>query len=309
MASSAGSAQTADSPETAMVPWQPSREDAVPLGPAVAVNPFWSEKAKEEAQLKALRPKDLPEVEEEQGSLVSPGALPVGSIYSAEIPAGGLDELLGAFKQVITQNQALWQEMKSLKEQVREGGGSKAMKELGDAPRGPGMGPGVDAPRVAPGGGDLLGLPGGGGVGGPLVLRARQGGPGDQSGYQTPTALAGAYGGAPPGGGPRERRAEEGFILNNLKGENMVVEVRIVEVGKDQEILLKERYYLAMETAGSLDVRMRVFEERANHLGTKEVGLVRLVVMQISIYPAEGFMEGGPMALVDPEVPVEVRRP
>ena len=76
MASSAGSAQTADSPETAMVPWQPSREDAVPLGPPVDLNPFWSEKAKEEAQLKALRPKDLPEVEEEQGSLVSPGALP-----------------------------------------------------------------------------------------------------------------------------------------------------------------------------------------------------------------------------------------
>ena len=32
---------------------------------------------------------------------------------------------------------------------------------------------------------------------------------------------------------------------------------------------------------------MRVFEVRASHLGTKEVGLVRLVVMQISIYLAE----------------------
>ena len=70
----------------------------------------------------------------------------------------------------------------------------------------------------------------------------------------------------------------EGFILNNLKGENLVVEVRIAEVGKGQEILLKERYYLAMETGGSLDVTMRVFEVRASHLGTKEVGLVRLVV-------------------------------
>ena len=87
----------------------------------------------------------------------------MGSIYHAEIPAGGLAELLGAFKQVITQNQALWQEMKSLKEQVREGGGSKAMKEL------------VDAPRPVLGGGDLLGLSSWrGGVGGPLVLRARQ---------------------------------------------------------------------------------------------------------------------------------------
>ena len=45
----------------------------------------------------------------------------------------------------------------------------------------------------------------------PLVLRARQGGPEDQSGYQTPTALAGAYGGVPPGGGPRERRADDGL--------------------------------------------------------------------------------------------------
>ena len=226
MASSAGSAQTADSPETAMVPWQPSREDAVPLGPAVDVNPFWSEKAKEEAQLKALRPKDLPEVEEEQGSLVSPGALPVGSIYSAEIPAGGLDELLGAFKQVITQNQALWQEMKSLKEQVREGGGSKAMKELGDAPRGPGRGPGVDAPCSAPGGGA---------------------GTKPQRHWQEPMVVHRLEEDL---GSVEQMMVLEGFILNNLKGENLVVEVRIAEVGKGQEILLKERYYLAMERVG-----------------------------------------------------------
>ena len=284
----------------------------MPLGPAVDVNPFWSEKAKEEAQLKALRPKDLPEVEEEQGSLVSPGALPVGSIYHAEIPAGGLDELLGAFKQVITQNQALWQEMKSLKEQVREGGGSKAMKELGDAPRGPGMGPGVDAPRPVPeavifwvfleevelahlwccehGREDLK-------------IRA---GTKPQRHWREPMVVHCLEEDLES---VEQMMVLEGFILNNLKGENLVVEVRIAEVGTGQEILLKERYYLAMETGGSLDVRMQVFEVKVSHLGTKEVGLVRLVVMQISIYLAEGFMEGGLMALVDPEVLAEGLRP
>ncbi|CAJ1407938.1 unnamed protein product [Effrenium voratum] len=279
--------QTADSPETAMVPWQPSREDAVPLGPAVAVNPFWSEKAKEEAQLKALRPKDLPEVEEEQGSLVSPGALPVGSIYSAEIPAGGLDELLGAFKQVITQNQALWQEMKSLKEQVREGGGSKAMKVVICW---------VFREEVA-----LADLWCCEHDKEDLEIRA---GTKPQRRWREPMVV---HRPEEDLGSVEQMMVLEGFILNNLEGENLVVEVRIAEVGKDQEILLKERYYLAMETGGSLDVRMRVFGVRASHRGTKEVGLVRLVVMQISIYPAEGFMEGGPIALVDPEVPVEPR--
>ena len=257
MASSAGSAQTADSPETALVPWQPSREDAVPLGPLVDLNPFWSEKAKEEAQLKALRPKDLPEVEEEQGSLVSPGALPGGSIYHTEIPAGGLDEPLGAFKQVIAQNQALWQEMRNLKEQVREGGGSRAVK----VPRGPGMGPGVDRP--VPGGGvasdhgrDLLGLPGGDGVGAGPHQRAvgREGVAAESRVLPGPSdGRNGGHRGVPEEpilGSVEQMMLLEGFILDNLKEENLVVEVRVAEVGMFQEILLKELYYLARETGG-----------------------------------------------------------
>ena len=162
MASSAGSAQTA---ESELVPWQPSREDAVALGPKVGLNPFWSEKAREEAQLKALRPRDLPEVEE------------------ARAP-----------QQVITQNHALWQEMKSLKEQVRTGVSAGPHQHTVSRE-------GVAAEsRVLPGPSD--GRNGG--------HRARRGGPEDRSGYQTPTTLAGTKGGAPPGAGPQERGIDDG---------------------------------------------------------------------------------------------------
>ena len=105
MASSAGSALTAEdeknSPEkeTALVPWeapQPSRDDAVALGPAraaeVATNPFWSERAHEEAQLRALRPKDLPDTEEGQRMPVQGAG---GVVYGAEVAAGGVEELMG----------------------------------------------------------------------------------------------------------------------------------------------------------------------------------------------------------------------
>lgn len=73
------------------------------------MNPFWSEKAWDEAQLKALHPRDLPEVEEEQRLLVSPRMLPT---YKADV-----------------------------QEQMRDGGAAKMVKELADVQQGLGLGP------------------------------------------------------------------------------------------------------------------------------------------------------------------------
>ena len=89
-----------------------------PLEEQRVVNPFWSEKAKEEAQLRAMRPRDLPVEEPEGGplALCDAGAqLPEGGgNYGRVESAGGVPrELFDMMKGLIAQNQHMAAELKA----------------------------------------------------------------------------------------------------------------------------------------------------------------------------------------------------
>ena len=92
------------------------------------VNPFWSEKAKEEAQLWAMRPRDLPVEEPGHGegplALCDVGAqLPEkGGGHGRAEGAGGVPrELIDMMKGLIAQNQHMAAELKEMKEQINGG--------------------------------------------------------------------------------------------------------------------------------------------------------------------------------------------
>eukprot|EP00435_Cladocopium_sp_Y103_P044759 s704_g12.t1 len=84
----------------------------------VAVNPFWSDKAKEEALLRSIRPQELPELD------------PAGPRASGDVEdqPGGMPDMRQLLAMVLQQNSQLKQELDELKGQVQAKDGPRVVE-------------------------------------------------------------------------------------------------------------------------------------------------------------------------------------